>query len=102
MGVPFPASTQFFRCEAVADAVYPIYLELARLAAAGEVLCGDDTGVKILTLLKENKTLPKDARTGMQTSGIGALVGERVIALYWSGRRHTGENLYHLLKERPA
>lgn len=101
MGVPLPASTQFFRCEAVADAVYPVYLELARIAAAGEVLCGDDTGCKILTLMKENKTLAP-ARTGMQTSGIGALVGERVIALYWSGRRHTGENLYQLLKQRPA
>jgi transposase len=102
MGVPLPASTQFFRCEAVADAVYPIYLELARLAAAGQLLCGDDTGCKILTLLKENQTLAKGARTGMQTSGIGALVGERVVALYWSGRRHTGENLHQLLKQRPA
>ncbi len=102
MGVPLPASTQFFRCEAVADAVYPVYLELARLAARGEVVCGDDTGCKILTLLKENQALPKGARTGMQTSGIGAMVGEHVIALYWSGRRHTGENLYQLLTQRPA
>lgn len=102
MGVPLPASTQFMRCEAVADVVYPVYLALARLAAAGEVWCGDDTGVKILTLLKENKSLSKGARVGMQTSGIGALVGERVIALYYSGRRHTGENLYQLLKQRPA
>jgi hypothetical protein len=102
MGVPLPASTQFFRCEAVADAVYPVYLELARLAAGGEVLYGDDTSCKILTLLKENQTLAKGARTGMQTSGIGALLDEHRIALYWSGRRHTGENLYQLLKQRPA
>jgi hypothetical protein len=102
MGVPLPASTQFMRCEAVADQVYPIYLELARLASCGEVVCGDDTGVKILSCLKENKSLPKGARVGMQTTGIGALIGERVIALYYSGRRHTGENLYQLLNERPA
>ena len=102
MGVPLPASTQFMRCEAVADAVYPVYLELARLASCGEVVCGDDTGVKILTCLKENKTLPKGARVGMQTTGIGEWVGERVIALYYSGRRHTGENLYELLRQRPA
>jgi transposase len=102
MGVPLPASTQFMRCEAVADIVYPVYLELARLAALGEVVCGDDTRVKILTYLKENKTLPKGARVGMQTTGIGALIGERVIALYYSGRRHTGENLYQLLEQRPA
>ena len=102
MGVPLPASTIFMRCETVADKVYPVYLELARLASLGEVVCGDDTGVKILTCLKENKTLPKGARVGMQTTGIGALIGERTIALYYSGRRHTGENLYQLLKARPA
>jgi transposase len=102
MGVPLPASTQFMRCEAVADLVYPVYLELARLASCGEVVCGDDTAVKILSCLKENKTLPKGSRVGMQTTGIGALVGERVVALYYSGRRHTGENLYEILKQRPA
>lgn len=102
MGIPLPASTQFMRCEAVADVVYPVYLELARLAAIGEVVCGDDTAVKILTCLRENKQLPKGARTGLQTTGIGALVGERTIALYYSGRRHTGENLYQLLLLRPA
>jgi hypothetical protein len=102
MGTPLPASTQFMRCETVADSVYPIYLELARQASLGEVVCGDDTTVKILTCLKENKDLPKDARTGLQTTGIGALVGERTIALYYSGRRHTGENLYKLLLDRPA
>lgn len=102
MGVPLPASNQFMRCEAVADAVYPIYLELARLASGGEVLCGDDTSCKILSCLKENKSLPKGSRVGMQTTGVGALIGERVAALYYSGRRHTGENLYQLLQQRPA
>lgn len=102
MGIPLPASTQFMRCEAVADLVYPVYLELARLTSTGEVVCGDDTSVKILSCLKENKQLPKDARVGMQTTGIGALIGERTIALYYSGRRHTGENLYQLLQQRPA
>jgi hypothetical protein len=102
MGVPLPASTQFMRCEAAADQVYPVYLELARLASCGEVVCGDDTTVKILTCLKENKSLPKGARVGMQTTGLGALIGERMVALYYSGRRHTGENLYQLLQQRPA
>ena len=102
MGIPLPASTQFMRCEAVADIVYPVYLELARLAQVGEVLCGDDTTVKILSCLAENKQLPKGARTGIQTTGIGALIGERTIALYYSGRLHTGENLYQLLKDRPV
>jgi hypothetical protein len=102
MGIPLPASTQFMRCEAVADIVCPVYLEMARQAAVGEVVCGDDTTVKILACLAENKQLPKDARTGLQTTGIGALVGERTIALYYSGRRHTGENLYELLQRRPA
>jgi hypothetical protein len=64
MGVPLPASTQFMRCEAVLDQVYPVYLELARLESCGEVVCGDDTSVKILTCVKENKSLNPRIRNG--------------------------------------
>jgi hypothetical protein len=81
--------------------VHPIYLELQRQAASGEVLHTDDTGVKILACLKENAQLPADERQGVHTTGIGARVGEREVALYFSGRRHSGENLAALVKQRP-
>jgi len=101
MGVPLPAGTQFERCEAVADAVHPVFLELQRQAASGEVLHTDDTGVKILACLKENEQLPQSERQGLYTTGIGARAGEREVALYFSGRRHSGENLAALVKQRP-
>lgn len=45
-GVPLPESVQFERCEAVADAILPVYLYLRKLAANGEVLYSDDTRVR--------------------------------------------------------
>jgi hypothetical protein len=99
-GVPLPATTQWERCDHVADLVYPVVSELERQAAQADLLQGDDTGVVILSLVKENKDLPDGARVGMQTTGIGAKIGTERIALYYSGRRHTGENLAKLLKAR--
>ena len=101
-GVPLPPSTQFERCEAVAAVVLPVYRELLRQAAAGEVLHVDDTGVKILACLKENKQLPEGERKGLHTTGIGARASAHEIALYFSGRRYSGENLTELIKQRPA
>lgn len=101
-GIPLSASVMFARCEAVADAVLPIFLELRRLAATGQVISCDDTRVKILELVKENKQLPESERRGMQTTGIVARVGQYQIALYASGRRHAGENMAELLRARPT
>lgn len=55
LGVPVPASTQW-------DNVYPVfetavhpYEVLVRQAAQGDLFHIDDTGVKILSIIKENK-----------------------------------------------
>jgi transposase len=101
-GVPLPESVQFERCEAVADAALPVFLHLRRLAADGAVIYSDDTRVKILSCLKENKKLPEEERRGTQTSGLVIEIGGRKIALYANGRRHAGENLDELLKARSA
>lgn len=101
-GVPLPESVQFERCENVANAALPVFLLLQKLAADGAVLYGDDTRVKILDCLKENAELADDERRGLQTSGIVVEVGGQKIALYGSGRLHTGEQLDALLKERSA
>ena len=63
-GVPLPASVQFERCQVVADTLLPLYLQMQRLAANGEVLYVDDTRVRVLDLIKENKQLPEKARKG--------------------------------------
>jgi transposase len=101
-GVPLPESIQFERCEAVADAALPVFLYLRRLAADGEVIYSDDTRVKILSCLKENKELSEEERRGTHTSGLVIEVGERKIAIYNNSRRHAGENLDELLKARSA
>jgi transposase len=99
-GVPLPESVQFERCQAVADCALPVYLHLRQMAAQGEVIFGDDTGVKILDCLKENKKLTGTERLGTQTTGLVIEVEGRRIALYASGRRHAGENIDELLRQR--
>lgn len=101
MGVPLPASNQYERSEEVAKAAHPIYLELERQSAKLDVLHTDDTKARILSLIKENKILSEKERKEMYTTGIVASSTEVEIALYYSGRRYSGENLSELLKKRP-
>jgi transposase len=96
-GVPLAEATLWERCEATADAALSVYLLLMRQAAAGEVMHTDDTRVRILCCLKEDE---EEKGRATNTSGIVVKTGERRIALYFSGRRHAGENLAELLKLR--
>jgi len=114
LGIPLPASTQW---DIVAEAypqLQPARDELIRQAAQGEVLFNDDTSVKILELmgarakaaaLAESGEPKHDAesdpdRTGVFTSGVVATREGRRIALFFSGRRHAGENLQEVLRRR--
>jgi len=99
-GVPLASSVLFERCEAVADALLPIFLHLRGLAAQSSLIYTDDTRVKILCCLAENKFLSEGQRRGLQTTGIIARCGPHHIALFASGRRHAGENLDQLLRLR--
>jgi transposase len=101
LGVHLPDSTQSDLREQVANLISPVHKHLEYLAANGDLLHNDDTPNKILELMKENKSLPKDARKGMQTTGIVSLTGEgQKIALIATGRNHAGENLAALLMKR--
>jgi hypothetical protein len=60
----------------------------------------DDTGMRILKLAREPAPEGKAERTGVFTSGIVSRVGARLIALFFSGWRHAGENLAEVLKRR--
>jgi transposase len=111
LGVPLPASTQWDIVKAVAASLTPAFEELIRQAAQGEVVHNDDTTVKILELMGQRarqKALADAAgdasdfneRRGLYTSGVVALGDGRRIALFFSGRRHAGENLAELLRHR--
>src|SRR5262245_10220331 len=54
-GAPLAEATMWERCEATADAAMRVFLHLMRLAAGGEVMHTDDTWVRILSCLKEDK-----------------------------------------------
>jgi transposase len=100
-GIPLPPSTQWERAESVADKAFPIYRELERQAAKSDVLHNDDTSVRILSLIKENKELTQSDRKGMHTTGVGARSANYDIVLYFSGRKYSAENLAEVLKKRP-
>jgi hypothetical protein len=110
VGVPVPDATQWDQAEVVGDCSHPIFKCLETLAAQGEVIFQDDTPHRILTLIAENQQARARAqaqgktqteeRTGMHTTALIVQVGERRICLYYTGRRHAGENLDALLTQR--
>ena len=96
LGMPLAATTQWELEEAAAQRIRPLLEELIRQAAQGSVVHNDDTGMRILRLVRE----PGDKRTGTFTSGIVSMVGAWRIALYFTGRKHAGENLADVFKRR--
>ena len=112
LGVPVPDATQWDQIEKVGDCGYVVFAYLERLAAQGELIYQDDTTVRILSLLGENRKFQAQAeakglsraeeRTGMYTTALVVKVGEQTICLYYSGRSHAGENLQALLLQRQA
>ena len=108
--IPLPTSTQWGLVQAVAADLAPAFEELIRQAAQGEVLHNDDTTVKILELMGQRGRSADlagaedeaDQRTGLFTSGVVALREGRRVALFFSGRRHAGENLAEVLQHRAA
>jgi transposase len=101
LGIPLPAATQWELVDKAARALGPVHEELIRQAAQGEVVHNDDTTMKLLEF--EPHALPdtdSEARTGVYTSGIVSRCGDRQIALFFTGRRHAGENLAAVLAQR--
>jgi transposase len=102
MGVPLSSSTQWDQVEKGGDKIHPVFAEFLRQAAQGDIVHSDDTTNKVLELIKENQSQPEGERTGIFTTGIVSIAGERKIAIFHTGRRHAGENLEALLEKRDA
>lgn len=106
LGVPLPTSTQWDIIAACAPKLVPVYSELIRQAAQGELLHNDDTTMTILELLKKNEEQRQAAddvaapRTGIFTTSIVALANGTKIMLFFSGQKHAGENLADVLSQR--
>ncbi len=112
LGIPLPASTQWDIVYAQAKHLEPIFVELIRQASRGDVLYNDDTTIKILELMgkrAKQHALAEESvegvakakqRTGLFTSGIVSTGDGHRIALFFSGRKHAGENLKDVLLQR--
>jgi transposase len=110
LGIPLPVATQWDLVEETAQLIRPAYEELIRQAAQGGVFYNDDTAMKILALARASaRTAEVDEeasdvrlRTGQFTSGIVSTRQGQQIALFFTGRRHAGENLAQVLAQRAA
>jgi transposase len=110
LGVPVPDATQWDQIEQVGDCAYVVFAQMEQVAAQGELIFQDDTAVRILSLIQENIEIVAAAqaqglstpkvRTGMHTTALVVKVGEHTAILYYSSRRHAGENLQELLAKR--
>jgi transposase len=78
----------------------PIHSHLVYLAAQGNVIYSDDTSMRILSLMKENKNKKDGDRKGIFTTGIISEVEGKLIVLYFTGRNHAGENIAVVLAGR--
>jgi hypothetical protein len=107
LGIPLPAATQWELVRDAAPPLAPVWDELLRQAAQGEVLHNDDTTMKVLELTAEQRRAAAadgetDERTGVFTSGIIATCEGHRVALFFTGHKHAGENLADLLAQRTA
>lgn len=99
VGAPLPDAVQWELAESVGLAVTPIYEALIAFASNADVMWADDTHMRVLSLMKENREQGRK-RTGMYTTGIACRIREYLVYLYITGRDHAGENMMKLVAHR--
>ena len=109
LATPLASSTQWDVLVDWIEGPAAAFGELRRQAARGRLFHNDDTYTRILSymgkrrraLLREGK-LSSPERTGLFTTGIIAFTEEgHPVSLFFSGRKHAGENLASVLELRP-
>ena len=123
LGIPLPAATQWKVVHEAVPSFERAYRELIRQAACGEVVYHDDTNNRILELMGKRWAKaqaqeaaraaereageeappgpdPGSERRGIFTSGIVSTGAGQRIALFFTGRKHAGENLRDVLTQR--
>jgi transposase len=97
VGIPLPAATQWDIVRDLYWHAYPAFCELVKQGADGKVIHNDDTSMKILSLINEDRS---SKRKGVFTSGMVSVADDHKIGLFFTGRQHAGENLANLLTMR--
>ena len=100
LGIPMPTSTQWDVVSEAADLLKIAHQELERQAAQGDVLYNDDTSMKILNLPFWEPERGEKRRTGIHTTCVVSTLDDQKIALFFTGRKHAGENLADLIAKR--
>jgi transposase len=109
LGIPMPRATQWELVERASVLLDPVHQAMIDQAAQGELLHNDDTTAKILEYfagvepeLDEGGDENTSERTGVFTSGIVSVTGGHRIGLFFTGRKHAGENLAKVLARRAS
>jgi hypothetical protein len=89
LAMPLPAATQWELVATAAKVIWPALEELIRRAAQGSIMHNDDTSMRILRITRE----ADNTRRGIFTSGVVSIVGAYQVALFFTGTKHTGENI---------
>lgn len=107
MKLPVPASTQWDVIHDNAPPFEPVFAELERQGAQGEVVHNDDTYARLLAFMGERRAqllqagdFPDPERVGLFTTAIVSITTEQPIVLFYTGRKYAGENLAALLEAR--
>ncbi|MGE4169077.1 MAG: IS66 family transposase [Candidatus Babeliales bacterium] len=99
LGNPISDTEAWNMTRDVAECAEPVFTELCMLAANAECIHNDDTTAKILDLIKENEK-ENPERKGIFTTALLAKMDDKQIALFFTGRKHAGENLNEILNLR--
>lgn len=109
LGIPLPSATQWEIVRESAEKIEPVYRELLRQAAQGEVVHNDDTPMKILERMGKRwaKAVARGEvkasdRKAVSTSGIISRVAGHEVALFFTGPETAGRHLEQVLAERRA
>lgn len=101
LGVPLPSSVQWAEAHRSAQALEPVLDHLIYLGAQSSVVFNDDTPMRVGELREQIKAeVASKKRTGIFTSGIVCEAATRLITLFFTGRKHAGENLAEVLGHR--
>ena len=71
---------------------------LEYIAANGDIIHADDSGVKLLDVMKDNFKNPHKKRTSMFTTAILAKIDNHEIVLFYNSQYHAGENMAKRIK----
>ncbi len=107
MKLPVPASTQSEVLHEHASVFEPVFAELERQGAQGDLIHHDDTYMRVLAFMGDRRAkllqqgeLPTPERVGLFTTAILSLTNQEPALLFYTGRKYAGENLAALLEAR--